>query len=508
MNGNAQIEQVIDAVGSVKKGDRLPFVDGKNGYITINLLPDPLFTSHLPNELPYNLWLKDRILLSTVRHESFWGAAVSIGVSKFATQGWEVSSDMPTLRKRYQQLIMNAEGGGRVGWNTFCRYFITSYYCTKAAVIEISRETHSMGSRITGLHHLDPLRCLLTNDPETPVLYQSLYDNKWHELKWWQVMVFSAMPDVTEMSGGAGICAAERSYSQIRKLAAIEQYILDKVTGRRPLALQIVSGMSDRQVRDAVNSGKADADQKGWVQFMGALVVTTPNPDTNLVTVPLAELPDGFDRKQEHDIALLAYANNLGLDPQDLQPLTGQQLGAGAQSQVLDEKAKGRDLKVLAEEVEKAFNQLVLPEKVQFGFTSKDLRDEKQQAENMNIRADWGKKLIEMAVLTSEQVNNILTDFEDIPADYRAIDTLNTGDLSDDEKPDLAEGNPENEGATVPPVEEETPLQQAEKSLQLLILDPFTHKATHKPTKEQKKRASHLIDEEMDRATRLYEDVA
>ena len=32
-------------------------------------------------------------------------------------------------------------------------------------------------------------------------------------------------------------------------------------------------------------------------------------------------------------------------------------------------------------------------------------------------------------------------------------------------------------------------------------------KATRKPTKEQKERADHLIDEEMARATRLYREV-
>ena len=66
--------------------------------------------------------------------------------------------------------------------------------------------------------------------------------------------------------------------------------------------------------------------------------VTAPG----IATIPLADFPDNFNRRDELDIAILGYANNLGLDPQDLQPLTGQALGTGAQSQVLNEKAKGK----------------------------------------------------------------------------------------------------------------------------------------------------------------------
>jgi len=490
MNGNAQIEAVITNQGSVKKGDEVPYVG--NGYLSINIVPDTLFRSYLPPQLPLTLWERDRLLLATVRHESFWRAAVNIATAKFATMGWEIESDMPTLRKRFQQLILNAEGVKQIGWTRFCRAFVPSFLCTKGAVVEIARETHSMGSRIVGLHHLDPLRCLFTNDAEIPVLYQSLYDSKWHELKWWQVGIFSDMPDVMELSGGAGVCAAEGVYQEIRTMAAMRQYLNDKITGRRPLALQILSGMNDRQLQDAVASGKADAERKGWVQFMGALVVTSPNPDVTLTTVPLAEFPDGFDYEQQKNVILLSYADNAGLDPQDIQPLTSGNLGTGMQSEVLDEKNSGRGIRLLHEDVGKWFNEFVCPETVQFTWVSKSLKDEGMEADNMKKRAEWGEKMIDKGILDAGQINNILVDYGDIPTDYKATDTTQTGDIADDEKPELAEGNaPEGEvveTAAVEIVEQE--------------------KATRKPTKEQKERAGTLIDEEMKRATRLYKEVA
>jgi hypothetical protein len=80
-----------------------------------------------------------------------------------------------------------------------------------------------------------------------------------------------------------------------------------------------------------------------------------------VATIPLADFPDNFNRKDELDIAVLSYANNLGLDVQDLQPLTGRALGTGAQSQVLDEKSKGKGLAAFRQQFVHSFNTWVLP---------------------------------------------------------------------------------------------------------------------------------------------------
>lgn len=94
------------------------------------------------------------------------------------------------------------------------------------------------------------------------------------------------------------------------------------------------------------------------------------------VLVTLAELPDRFNRKEETDLAILTYANSIGLDVQDLQPLTGQQLGAGAQSQVLDEKSKGKGLAAWRQGFMHELNEAVLDERTTFAFIENDYRDQ------------------------------------------------------------------------------------------------------------------------------------
>ena len=51
------------------------------------------------------------------------------------------------------------------------------------------------------------------------------------------VIEFADMPSSRASMFGSGKCAAARAYKSIYKLACIESYISDKVSGRRPLAV-------------------------------------------------------------------------------------------------------------------------------------------------------------------------------------------------------------------------------------------------------------------------------
>jgi hypothetical protein len=321
------------------------------------------------------------------------------------------------------------------------------------------------------------------------VVYWDL-QGKWHELRWWQVGVFADMPDVTEANGGAGICAAEGAYPHIRKMAAIERYVTEKISGERPLAINFVSGVSTRQVDEGMESAKTSALAKGHSTYMGAVIIPVPHPDVSVVTIPLAELPDGFNRKEEFDIALLAYANNLGLDPQDLQPLTGQQLGAGAQSQVLDQKSKGRGLALLQKMYAQWLNEFVLDNATVFSWYEKDLRDEGLEADNLKKRGEWATLLAEKGIITTGQATNVLVDYGDLPTEFLDADVTQTGDVSDDEKPEMTE-------AAEDDAEDEAEAEDA------TLADALKEKAPPKVTRRIRGRADKLYLEELDRARRL-----
>jgi len=426
-----------DELSVVKDGTVIrmivPFASGYGNYANIPIPPEPL---------PYWSFDRDAVLRSTIHHESMWGAAVGIAITKMASTAFEVSGDIPMRVKRAQDMLLNA-GGRRTGWVTFIAKHLRDFLTTdNSAFIEIVRATKSIGSRIIGINHLDSLRCTRTGDPDIPVLYRDL-NNRYHEMKDYQIMMLSDMPDPGQLYNGVGACAASRAYRAIYKLAAIEWYLIEKVTGLKPLEIHIVNGMVGNQLQDSIEAARSNEISKGVAAYMGAVIVSNPaQVPPEIVTIPLADFPDKFNRKEEFDISILTYANSLGIDVQDLQPLTGQSLGSGAQSQVLEDKSKGKGLASWRQDFTHQLNEYLLDDKTTFGFVERDYNDMNTAAEISNKRATVAKTRIESTITTPAQELQILVDLQELPKEFLPVDETPNRTLTDTEKPESENKEP------------------------------------------------------------------
>lgn len=381
---------------------------------------------------------RDRILRSTVHAEPMWAGAIGIAITKMASMSWQVESGVALRQRRAQKLLLEA-GGINLGWVQFISRHLRDFLTTdNGAFTEIIRSTSAYGSRIIGLRHLDSQRCIRTGDAKIPVLY---YDRKGkpHEMKDYQVFSISDMPDPSDAYYGVGVCAASRAYGEIYKLSAIEWYIREKVTGLTPLAIHIVNGVLDKQIRNAVEVTTSEKIAQGVVSYMGATIIGSPSEQPpNLVTIPLAELPDRFNRKEEFDIGLLSYANALGVDLQDLQPLSGGPLGTGAQSQVLHEKGLGKGLSAWRQAFAHLINMYVFDELTTFTFVEQDTADMQSKAAVSQARASVASTRITSKITTPAQELRWLIEHDELPREYLPLtDRLDTEtSLSDLEKPE------------------------------------------------------------------------
>lgn len=378
---------------------------------------------------------RDWYLRQTIERESFWAGALSIAVTKMSSLAWELDSDAPRVRNYFQSLLLTADNNQ--SWVNFLARHLMDFLCTdNGAFVEVVRATSAAGSRILGLVHLDSLRCTRTGDPDYPVIYRDTKGVN-HEMQPHQVISFSDMPDPSETYYGVGHCAASRAYRGILKMAAIETYIYEKVSGKRALAVDLVGGISDKQLATAVTSAEEERIGKGYVSYMGAIVVPTLSDVAITHTrINFAELPDGFDREKEFNIGLLQYANAIGLDPQELQPLTGAALGTGTQAEVLSEKGKGKGLAAWRQQWTHAVNQFVLPDAVTFAFDENDLKDTQQKAIISKTRADAMGIYIDKGIVTPSQAAQILADEGEIPDEFVPADQTPGGTLTDSEKPE------------------------------------------------------------------------
>ncbi|MCB0079135.1 MAG: hypothetical protein KDD73_17165, partial [Anaerolineales bacterium] len=306
-------DQYRDQKNSVQRGD-LPML-ATGGGAALFLIPayDQMGPYRpAPYDLPPDLAGRDQWLRQSPKLETMWANAVGIATTKMAAWQWDVESSVPIRAKRARELLLHADGGG---WVRFVSKIGRDYLTTSNGMfIEIERFGKGYGSRIKALHHLDSARCRRTGDPEIPVVYTSL-DGREHEMRYWQVLAFSDMPETAAEKLGIGFPAAQRAWHTIAKMAQMERYVWESVSGRTPTKLHFVGNAHLSEVEQAVTVADAKANKQLWAAYQGAVIVGSVAADqpVSLVSVPLKEMPEHFNPEQERKVSYLHYAAAIGL---------------------------------------------------------------------------------------------------------------------------------------------------------------------------------------------------
>lgn len=415
-----------------------------------------------PDLPPFWSFARDYTLYSTLYRESMWAAAIGLAITKLAAQDFNIDAT-PLKAKRAQELFLSFDSNK--GWVGGLTKHLLAYLLTgNGGPVEIVRATSAAGSKILGLIPLDTFRCIRTGDPDIPIIYRDRQGRE-HEMQAHQVFILSDMPDQADLWYGVGHCAAERAYGQLIKQEAIEAYVYGKVSGKRVLAFDLVSGVLPQQMEDAKSTAIANSVAKGVTHYMGSVIMAMAGDQApQHVRINLAELPDGFNRKEETDHTILVYARSLGVPVQDLQPLSGQGLGTGTQTVVLDEAAKGQGLAAWRKQWEHAVNMFVLDDKTTFAFSTFDLRDKERQAKVAIDESAAVKGWVEMGAITAQEARQIGVDRDQLPREFLDVDVTPETSLTDDEKP-VEEVEQLPDAALPAPVVVEPSLPAAEKDI-------------------------------------------
>lgn len=389
------------------------------------------------NGLPgYGTKARDLILRQSVHLDGMWASAVNMAITKHIALGYAVEDSEDSGRRlaRGQDLLQTY---GTSGLQRGLRDYLTT---NAGQFIAIERVGRGRGAKILRLLHLDSLRCYPTNNPAYPLLYETPR-GEWRALADHDLIHLTDMPSAGQWYADAvlplGLCAADRAWETVLKLCAMETYYREKVSGSRNLAIHIVNGISDQQLTDALTSTEEAQARRGFVLYKGSTIIPTLKTEAPVVvTIPLAEIPDGFNVTDERRDAYLRLANAIGMFVGELQPLSGQGLGTGTQTVVLDEAAEGRGMAAWRVAFTEQINERVLPASTTFTFTNQnDVRDRKARAEADKARIDALAAAVTVQALTPAQMANILADEQIIPREFVPQDATQGGTLSNDEKP-------------------------------------------------------------------------
>ncbi len=409
---------------------------GPAGYAFGGLLQGIKGADGLP---PWGSVARDALLRRSRLISGLWGSVTMKAATKIATRGYTLSDSTDSQQRLARtKAILESYGPGWVAGLTrgMQDYLGTNF----GQVIAIERASNAPGARVTGLIHLDALRCSPTGREDYPLLYYAPRGGV-HLLPAWGVIRITDMPDPDDLAYGYGQCAADRAWEAIIQDVAITTYFREKITGSRNLSIFFIRGIAPQQLKDALQTSETARTERNFLLYKGStLIPLLSDTEIQVAEIPLASIPDGFEVEPARADIRLRFANAVGVAVQDIAPLSGQGLGTGTQSIIQDEAYEGMGLAAYPARLEEAINALVTPASTTFHVYTNDLRDQEAKAKVQEMRANTRKTRIESGEITAAEARQLALDDGDLPPELlQHADATDGGTLESDEKPLLQE---------------------------------------------------------------------
>jgi len=224
-------------------------------------------------------------------------------------------------------------------------------------------------------------------------------------------------------------CALTRVLKAAQIMRSVQQYQDEKISGRDPTSIWLVSGVQTKQITDAIRQAKENADNRGSVRFMPPVLMGGIDPSLNLNTtqINLASLPEGFDYEVWNKWYIAQVAMAFGRDYQDFAPLPGRGIGTGAEAETLAMKSRGKGQGLFIKKLAHLLNFYgVLPRSVTFRWDESDPDFEQREEQARKLRAERFQIYTTTGVLTPAVARQLLQQDGDIPQE--ALDLMTEED--------------------------------------------------------------------------------
>jgi len=312
---------------------------------------------------------RDVALRAFWRTEPHWSGIINSVCLIDANRGWSLVGGRNQVR-RYASILSNADGGA--GWRTFIKKAALSYYTSDmCTVVELGRD--GQFGPLRALFNVDPTRCRLTGNIETPLWYiPSMGKQKWQ--KWDPLDFFRvvSMPSDDEKFYSLGWCATSRAIQLVRLLYSVMAHDEEKAGARVPEGLLLLSGITMDQWEQALRARKSQLDAQARERFSGVMALaSTGSQQIDAKLFALSQLPENFNRREFIDQTLYGYALTIGYDPSEFWPVQFGALGRGKESEIQHKKATGKGGLDFALSFQEKL-QIELPVSVLFEFAQRD----------------------------------------------------------------------------------------------------------------------------------------
>jgi len=332
----------------------------------------------------------------------FQGAANGL-IMRWQSTPTEIKGGRNLARFYQEMLARNWETWiARIGWD-----FLTQDFGAVTEIIGAGNPTKPITGRVLGIEAMDSLSCYATKNSEYPVVYWNEEDGSMHHMHDGRVHRFVDMTSPKRTAYGNGLCALSRYLAEADVDIKLAQHDTEMLSDLPPAGILAVSGMTEQQWSDASTIYESNRRADGQTVFRQTMVVHAIDPTNPLKieSIPFSTLPDNFDTEKFVNMHVNKLALALGVDPQDIWPLSGQALGTGTQSQVLSAKARGKMFGRFLQMVTRFINYKVLPPGLEFQFKFKDSEEDGETAATAKVWVDIANSA---SFLSDEEKRNLL----------------------------------------------------------------------------------------------------
>jgi hypothetical protein len=426
------VEQIIQSVESKPNAD--------NGYAASTIFMSELSRGPILSAWGSRARLREqREWLFSDYNTMFKSVAANLA-KKIVSTPAEISGNIDPAR--WQKLVFEAPNYG-AGWDPFISITVKNFltYDT-GAVWELTGagpvDEKLMGP-VTGIKTLDPLYCYYTGDPVYPVYYRDWKDGGWHKLHYTRTYQIVDMPQGENKYPGWGLSALSRAITLQQREALMAKYVDMDLDDKPKPGVAVFKNMTHGQYEMAVTRylQQLQSDEQGVFGQTLLLFGIADDVAPDLQYTTFSQTPEKFDfvAYTELDAKLMALA--IGVDPQDVLPLSSGNLGTGTQTEILAAQARGKTEGQLRSLITRGLNWAVLPDALEFAFAYRDGDEDLNRAQIAASRASTVQ--VAASALTIDEIRAYLVATDDVFAEVLRNDdgtlrTLTDADPTEDER--------------------------------------------------------------------------
>lgn len=365
-------------------------------------------------------------------HNGLVQGAFSSFIKRVQAIPWEVTGGRNSARY-YQALLQNSDFHDWESWIARLLWdYLTQDFGSVSEIIGKGDVDKPIKGRVFGIASMDALSCYATKVYEYPVIYYNEESNSRHLMHTSRVYRFVDSPSPKRLAYGTGLCALSRYISDANVDILLGRYDNEMLSDIPMPGLLAISGIGEQQFNDAMRAYEVNRRADGQSVFRQTAVIHSQDPaiEPKFNNIPFSTQPINFDPEAFVRTHVNKLALAMGVDPQDIWPLSGGALGTATQSIVLNSKAQGKLFGSVLQMITRFINRAVLPDDLEFAFKFKDTEADLEKAQTAEV---WSNIANSATYLSAEEKRRLMVDNVEAFAEVLLDDAGELIELPDDD---------------------------------------------------------------------------